>query len=89
MAHTVVCSPPYAQDEDEKEEGMLVLTQARPPDGGDRLPLTREQVLAEYAEAAGTLDSFPTMPQHGFGAKTKYGPWYVYLDWELCHAGFI
>ena len=34
--------------------------------------------------AASELPAYPALPQHGFGAQSMYGDWYVYNDFELC-----
>ena len=62
---------------------MIVLHQAKPEEG-DRTPITKDQILVAYGRYAAQIDSFPILPQHGFGASSKYGDWFIYNDLELC-----
>jgi hypothetical protein len=64
---------------------MIVLHQLRPEDQhADRIKIKKEEVLMAYSTIAAELPAYPLMPQYGFGAKSVYGDWYVYNDWDLC-----
>jgi hypothetical protein len=64
---------------------MIVLHQIRPEDPRtDRIKIKKEEVLMAYSIMAAELPAYPLMPQYGFGAKSPYGDWYVYNDYDLC-----
>ena len=63
---------------------MIVLRQLAPDDGRDRTAFTREQILVEYSTAASKIRDYPTLPQFGFGAQSRYGPWFIYMEWDKC-----
>lgn len=97
ILHTVTdccVANPAAQDEevldfddaaDTSEDGVLVFHQPRPKDREmDRIKIKREEVLMAYTDCASDIPEYPVMPQHGFGAQSMYGDWFVYNDMELC-----
>ena len=68
---------------------MIVIHQARNQGPFDRLPIPKEDVLVAYSAEATEMDpidgkSFPSLPKNGFGCNSRYGDWFVYLDWTDC-----
>ena len=84
-------SPVCAQDDellapiDQEDDGVIILHQLRPEENDhDRVKIKKEDVLMAYSRLASELPAYPPLPQHGFGAQSMYGDWYIYNDYSLC-----
>ena len=60
-------------------DGMLMIQQSKPR--AERVAFTRKNVILAYAAAAHEAGIEPT-PTSGFGANTKFGPFFAYVDFS-------